>query len=111
MVKVWISGITNLRTNDGWLDFCAQCVFSLGVELVAGQRAELYLGEKNAALGKNSARTDFGQAVFRADYVAYPTSPQLHAVPVELDLLQSLGRTCVCWDNEMIEAICSMSKI
>ena len=51
-----------------------------------------------------------GQVVFHADRGAQFTSAQLHDVAVELDLLQSVGRTGVCWDNAMSESFWSTLK-
>ena len=51
-----------------------------------------------------------GQVVFHADRGSQFASAQLHEVAVELDSLQSVGRTGVCWDNAMQESFWSTIK-
>ncbi|GAA0190851.1 hypothetical protein GCM10009526_09740 [Glutamicibacter creatinolyticus] len=50
------------------------------------------------------------RVVFHADRGSQFTSARLHEVVDELDLLQSVGRTGVCWDNAMSESFWSTLK-
>ena len=96
--KVWISDITYLRTNEGWLylcavrDGCSRRV--LGWALDSVQNTDLV--ERALRMAKTLRGEQApGQVVFHADRGAQFTSAQLHDVAVELDLLQSVGRTGV----------------
>lgn len=110
--KVWISDITYLRTNEGWLYLCAVrdgCSHRvLGWALDSVQNTDLV--ERALRMAKTLRGQIPGQVVFHADRGAQITSAQLHEVAVELDLLQSVGRTGVCWDNAMQESFWSTLK-
>jgi putative transposase len=111
--KVWISDITYLRTDEGWLylcavrDGCSRRV--LGWALDSVQNTDLV--ERALRMAKTLRGEQApGQVVFHADRGSQFTSAQLHDVAVELDLLQSVGRTGVCWDNAMSESFWSTLK-
>ncbi|MGP9728744.1 IS3-like element ISAar26 family transposase [Glutamicibacter sp. AOP3-A1-12] len=110
--KVWISDITYLRTNEGWLylcavrDGCSRRV--LGWSLDSVQNTDLV--ERALRMARTLRGKIPGQVVFHADRGSQFTSAQLHEVAVELDLLQSVGRTGVCWDNAMSESFWSTLK-
>ena len=110
--KVWISDITYLRTTEGWLylcavrDGCSRRV--LGWALDSVQNTDLV--ERALRMAKTLRGQIPGQVVFHADCGSQFTSAQLHEVAVELDLLQSVGRTGVCWDNAMQESFWSTLK-
>lgn len=95
--KVWISDITYLRTNEGWLylcavrDGCSRRV--LGWALDSVQNTDLV--ERALRMARTLRGQIPGQVVFHADRDSQFTSAQLHEVAVELDLLQSVGRTGV----------------
>lgn len=95
--KVWISDITYLRTNEGWLylcavrDGCSRRV--LGWALDSVQNTDLV--ERALRMARTLRGQIPGQVVFHADRGSQFTSAQLHEVAVELDLLQSVGRTGV----------------
>ncbi|WP_204723073.1 IS3 family transposase [Glutamicibacter nicotianae] len=110
--KVWISDITYLRTTEGWLylcavrDGCSRRV--LGWALDSVQNTDLV--ERALRMAKTLRGQIPGQVVFHADRGSQFTSAQLHEVAVELDLLPSVGRTGVCWDNAMSESFWSTLK-
>jgi len=110
--KVWISDITYLRTNEGWLylcavrDGCSRRV--LGWALDSVQNTDLV--ERALRMARTLRGQIPGQVVFHADRGSQFTSAQLHEVAVELDLLQSVGRTGVCWDNAMSESFWATLK-
>lgn len=96
--KVWISDITYLRTNEGWLylcavrDGCSRRV--LGWALDSVQNTDLVEWALRMAKTLRGEQAP-GQVVFRADRSSQFTSAQLHNVAIELDLLQSMGRAGV----------------
>ena len=104
--KVWISDITYLRTNAGLVCNCALRVMAAPAGCWAGRwtacRIPIWWKGPCAWPGPCGGR-------FRVRWCSTPdrgsqfTSAQLHEVAVELDLLQSVGRTGVCWDNAMSE--------
>lgn len=110
--KVWISDITYLRTNEGWLylcavrDGCSRRVLGWALDSVQNT----YLVERALRMARTLRGQIPGQVVFHADRDSQFTSAQLHEVAVELDLLQSVGRTGVCWDNAMSESFWSTLK-
>ncbi|KSU66207.1 integrase [Arthrobacter sp. NIO-1057] len=107
-----MSDITYLRTNEGWLylcavrDGCSRRV--LGWALDSVQNTDLV--ERALRMVRTLRGQIPGQVVFHADRGSQFTSAQLHEVAVELDLLQSVGRTGVCWDNAMSESFWATLK-
>ncbi|MGP5342395.1 DDE-type integrase/transposase/recombinase, partial [Glutamicibacter arilaitensis] len=93
--KAWTSDITYLRTNEGWLylcavrDGCSRRV--LGRALDSVQNTDLV--ERALRMARTLRGQIPGQVMFHADRDSQFTSAQLHEVAVELDLLQSVGRT------------------
>ena len=87
--KVWISDITYLPTGQGWLYLCVDAALSMAVVLRGT------LPEK---------------VIFHADRGTQYTSTQIAEVCAELGLLQSVGRTGVCWDNAPSESFWSTLK-
>lgn len=110
--RVWISDITYLRTQEGWLflcavrDACSRRV--LGWAMDSHQDADLV---ERALRTAKTLRGGFqGRVVFHADRGTQYTSAQLHRVTKELGIDQSMGRTGVCFDNAMSESFFATLK-
>lgn len=109
---VWISDITYLRTRQGWLYLCAvrdgHSRRVLGWAMDAVQNTDLVeRALRMAHTLRGQVPTD---VVFHADRGAQFTSTQLWDTAQELRVLQSVGRTGVCWDNAMSESFWSTLK-
>lgn len=66
---------------------------------------------QNTDLVERALRGDLpADVVFHADRGAQFTSTQLWEASQELGVLQSVGRTGVCWDNAMQESFWSTLK-
>lgn len=109
---VWISDITYLRTREGWLylcavrDGCSRRVLGWAMDNV--QTTDLV---ERALHKAHTLRGDLpADVVFHADRGAQFTSTQLWEASRELGVLQSVGRTGVCWDNAMAESFWSTLK-
>lgn len=109
---VWISDITYLRTDEGWVYLCA--VRDACSRRVIGWAMD---SVQTSALVERALRMAYvlrggGPAgvVFHADRGTQYTSAQLNAVCAGLGIQQSVGRTGVCWDNAMQESFWSSLK-
>lgn len=110
--RVWTSDITYLATGQGWLylcavrDGCSRRVLGWAVEdhlrtdlvQTALRRAVVLRGELPA------------KVIFHADRGTQYTSAQLADASADLPILQSVGRTGVCWDNAAAESFWSTLK-
>lgn len=109
---IWISDITYLRTREGWLYLCAvRDGYSrrvLGWAMDSVQNTDLV---ERALRMAHMLRGELpADVVFHADRGAQFTSTQLWEASKELGILQSVGRTGVCWDNAMQESFWSTLK-
>jgi putative transposase len=110
--KVWTSDITYLATGEGWLylcavrDGCSRRVLGWAVEdhlrtdlVEAALRRAVTLREELPA-----------KVIFHADRGTQYTSEQMATACTDLDVLRSMGRTGVCWDNAATESFWSTLK-
>jgi putative transposase len=110
--KVWTSDITYLATGEGWLylcavrDGCSRRV--LGWTIQDHLRADLVDQALTMAVVLRGALPD--KVVFHADRGTQYTSSQIAELCTGLGLLQSVGRTGVCWDNAPSESLWSTLK-
>jgi putative transposase len=110
--KVWTSDITYLGTDQGWLylcvvrDACSRRVIGWAVE--DHMRADLV--ETALRMAVTLRGTLPAQVIFHADRGTQYTSTQIAQVATELDVLQSMGRIGVCWDNAPAESFWSTFK-
>jgi transposase InsO family protein len=109
---VWISDITYLRTDEGWVYLCA--VRDACSRRVIGWAMD---SVQTSALVERALRMAYilrggGPAgvVFHADRGTQYTSTQLNDACTGLGIRQSVGRTGVCWDNAMQESFWSTLK-
>jgi transposase InsO family protein len=110
--RVWTSDITYLATGEGWLYLCA--VRDGCSRRVVGWAVEDHL---HTDLVETALRRAVvlrgalpGKVIFHADRGTQYTSQQLADACAELPVLQSVGRTGVCWDNAAAESFWSTVK-
>ncbi|HEU5485503.1 MAG TPA: IS3 family transposase, partial [Microlunatus sp.] len=109
---VWTSDITYLTTGQGWLylcavrDGCSRRV--LGWAITDHLRADLVDQALTMAFVLRGQLP--AQVVFHADRGCQYTSAQIADLCRDLGLLQSVGRTGVCWDNAATESFWSTLK-
>ncbi|NII86547.1 transposase InsO family protein [Corynebacterium glutamicum] len=110
--RVWISDITYLKTNQGWLylcvvrDGCSRRVLGWAMDDTQTTR----LVERALRMAHTLRRGVLDGVVFHADRGTQFTSDQLYRVCQELGIAQSMGRTGVCFDNSMAESFWSTLK-
>jgi transposase InsO family protein len=110
--KVWSSDITYLDTDEGWLYLCA--IRDGCSRRVVGWAIEDHLRADLVEAALRRAVTLRGQlpeqVIFHADRGTQYTSAQIADAAAELDVLRSMGRTGVCWDNAAAESFWSTLK-
>lgn len=111
--RVWISDITYLRTGQGWLYLAA--VIDAHSRRVIGWAMDSSMSTdlvESALRMAHALRGGLptGQIVFHADRGTQYTSAQLADACRDLGLLQSMGRTGICWDNAMAESFWAKLK-
>lgn len=111
--QVWISDITYLSTDEGWLylavvrDACSRRV--LGWALEEHMRAELVQAALAMAVRLRGELAD--KVIFHADRGSQYTSSAVAQFAADNGLLCSSGRTGVCWDNAMAESFFASLKV
>ena len=108
----WFSDITYLSCGEGWACLCA--VRDGHTRRVLGRVVDKHM---TADLVDQTLRQAValrgvlpGKVIFHADRGCQYTSAQIAGTAAELDLLQSVGRTGVCWDNAATESLWSTFK-
>ena len=110
--RVWTSDITYLATDEGWLylcavrDGCSRRV--LGWSVQDHLRADLV--DQALTMAVVLRGTLPAKVIFHADRGTQYTSSQIADLCAGLGLLQSVGRTGVCWDNAPAESFWSTLK-
>lgn len=111
--RVWISDITYLSTDEGWLylavvrDACSRRVLGWAIE--DHMRAELV--EAALAMAVTLRGELPGKVIFHADRGSQYTSSAVARFAETNGLLCSSGRTGVCWDNAMAESFFASFKV
>jgi transposase InsO family protein len=109
---VWTSDITYLGTDEGWLylcvvrDGCSRRVIGWAVE----DHLRTDLVEAALCRAVTLRGTFPGKVIFHADRGCQFTSQQLAEAVRDLPILQSVGRTGVCWDNAASESFFATLK-
>ncbi|MEY8567552.1 IS3 family transposase [Corynebacteriaceae bacterium 7-707] len=111
--RVWISDITYLRTGEGWLYLAA--VTDAHSRRILGWVMDSRMGTFLVEKALRRAHTLRGEVpdgvVFHADRGSEFSSDDMFKVYRGLEMLQSVGRTGVCWDNAMAESVWATMKI
>lgn len=111
--RVWTSDITYLRTGEGWLYLCA--VRDGHSRRVVGWAIEEHLHtdlvESALAMAVAMRGGLAEQVVFHADRGCQYTSGQLARFADQHNLVRSVGRTGVCWDNAAAESFWATLKV
>ncbi len=109
---VWFSDITYLDTGEGWAYLCAvrdgHTRRVLGRSIADHLRADLVDVTLRQAVALRGHLPE--KVIFHADRGCQYTSQQIADLAGELDLLRSMGRTGVCWDNAPAESFWSTLK-
>jgi len=109
---VWTSDITYLDTDQGWLylcavrDGCSRRVIGWAIE--DHMRADLVEAALSMAVTLRGRLPE--KVIFHADRGSQYTSAQIADLATDLDVLRSMGRTGVCWDNAAAESFWSTLK-
>lgn len=110
--SAWYSDITYLDTGEGWAYLCAirdgHTRRVLGRTIADHLRADLVEDALRQAVALRGELPD--RVIFHADRGTQYTSQQIAEVCRDLDLLRSMGRTGVCWDNAAAESFWSTLK-
>lgn len=111
--RVWTSDITYVRTGEGWLYLCA--VRDGYSRRVVGWAIEEHLHtdlvESALAMAVAMRGGLAGQVVFHADRGFQYTSGQLARFADKYNLVRSVGRTGVCWENAAAESFWATLKV
>lgn len=111
--RVWTSDITYLRTGEGWL-YLAAVRDGHSRRVIGWAIADtLHTDVVESALSMAIAlRGELARKViFHADRGCQYTSQQLARFARDHDLLRSVGRTGVCWDNAAAETFWATLKV
>ena len=111
--RVWTSDITYLRTGEGWLylcavrDGCSRRVIGWAID--EHLRADLVTSAAAMAVALRGGLVD--TVTLHADRGCQYTSGQLARFADRHNLVRSVGRTGVCWDNAAAESFWATLKV
>jgi putative transposase len=111
--RVWTSDITYLRTGEGWLylcavrDGCSRRVIGWAID--DHMRTELLESAVAMAVAMRGELAD--GVILHADRGCQYTSAQLARFARDHNLVRSVGRTAVCWDNAAAESFWASIKV
>ena len=108
----WVGDITYIPTGQGWLYLAS--VLDLGSRRLLGysmadhMRTELVADALTMAAGARGGAT--AGIIFHGDRGSQYLSGGYRQLVTSLGMVQSVGRTGVCWDNSVAEALWSSLK-
>ena len=108
----WVGDITYVPTGEGWLYLAS--VLDLGSRRLLGysmadhMRTELVSDALRTAAGVRGGAT--AGIIFHGDRGSQYLSGDYRRLVGDLDMIQSVGRTGVCWDNSVAESLWSSLK-
>lgn len=111
--RVWTSDITYLGTGEGWLylcavrDGCSRRVIGWAID--EHLHTDLVQAALQMAVAMRGELAD--QVIMHADRGCQYTSAQLARFAREHNLIRSVGRTAVCWDNAQAESFWATMKV
>ena len=109
---VWCGDITYVKTGEGWLYVAS--VLDLGSRRLLGysmadhMRTELVADALDMAAAARGGHT--AGIIFHGDRGSQYMSGDYRQLIGDLDMVQSVGRTGVCWDNAVAESFWSSLK-
>ena len=108
----WVGDITYIPTGEGWLYLASVLDLGsrrwLGYSMAEHMRTELVADALTMAAGARGNLTE--GIVFHSDRGAQYFSGAYRDQLSELGMVQSAGRTGVCWDNSVAESVWSSLK-
>ena len=108
----WVGDITYIPTGEGWLYLASVLDLGsrrlLGYSMAEHMRTDLVTDALTMAAGARGGAA--GGIIFHGDRGSQYLSGDYRRLVVELGMVQSVGRTGVCWDNSVAEAFWSSLK-
>jgi putative transposase len=108
----WVGDITYIPTGEGWLYLASVLDLGsrrwLGYSMADHMRTELVTDALRMAAGARGGVTE--GIIFHGDRGSQYLSGEYRDLIAELGMVQSVGRTGVCWDNSVAEAAWSSLK-
>lgn len=108
----WVGDITYIPTGEGWLYLASVLDLGsrrwLGYSMADHMRTELVADALRMAAGARGGATE--GIIFHGDRGSQYMSHEYRDLIAELAMVQSVGRTGVCWDNAVAEAAWSSLK-
>lgn len=108
----WVGDITYIATGEGWLYLASVLDLGsrrwLGYSMADHMRTELVADALTMAAGARGGATE--GIIFHGDRGSQYMSGAYRDLIGELGMVQSVGRTGVCWDNSVAEAAWSSLK-
>jgi transposase InsO family protein len=108
----WVGDITYIPTGEGWLYLASVLDLGsrrwLGYSMADHMRTGLVADALRMAAGARGGVTE--GIVFHGDRGSQYMSGEYRDLVAELGMVQSVGRTGVCWDNSVAEAAWSSLK-
>jgi putative transposase len=108
----WVGDITYVPTGEGWLYLAS--VLDLGSRRLLGysmadhMRTDLVTDALTMAAGTRGGAT--AGVIFHGDRGSQYLSGDYRQLVTDLGMIQSVGRTGVCWDNSVAESLWSSLK-
>lgn len=108
----WVGDITYIATGEGWLYLASVLDLGsrrlLGYSMAAHMRTELVTDALTMAAGARGGVT--AGIIFHGDRGSQYLSGDYRHLIADLGMVQSVGRTGVCWDNSVAESFWSSLK-
>lgn len=110
--RAWVGDITYIPTGEGWLYLASVIDVGsrklLGYSMADHMRTALVADALDMAVGARGG--DVTGTIFHGDRGSQYMSGDYRAKVTALGMLQSVGRTGVCWDNAVAESFWSSLK-
>jgi transposase InsO family protein len=108
----WCGDITYVATGEGWLYVASVLDLGsrrlLGYSMAEHMRTELVSDALEMAAAARGGQT--AGIIFHGDRASQYMSGEYRELIADLDMVQSVGRTGVCWDNAVAESFWSSLK-
>lgn len=108
----WVGDITYVPTGEGWLYLASVLDLGsrrwLGYSMADHMRTELVTDALTMAVGARGGHVT--GIIFHGDRGSQYMSHDYRQALADLEMLQSVGRTGVCWDNAVAESAWSSLK-